>query len=228
VVAISRVVQNAVLSALGCTVERLIYNGVVFNSLYKKINTKSSDKPFGLRLVSVGRLDKHKCMDKLIMAVSLLKSDITNIYLQIIGDGEQKPLLQSMIKQLDLEKHVELLGWQEEPGLYLHQCDLYVCVSSFEGFGLALVEAMLSNLPVLTTKVGIAIEIIKDEDNGFFIENCEPSIIAKKINYINKCHDLAFRVARKGHELVKNNFEITKCADNYMNLYLLKMVEYNE
>ncbi|WP_289644551.1 glycosyltransferase [Maribacter aestuarii] len=104
------------------------------------------DKDF-FNLITIGRLDVGKNHRMLIKAIN----DFTNIRLYIIGIGELKNELQSLINHCKLGDRVFLLGHQKDPFKYLKSADLFIFGSSHEGFPNVLLEAMACGLPILST-----------------------------------------------------------------------------
>jgi glycosyltransferase involved in cell wall biosynthesis len=67
---------------------------------------------------------------------------------------------------MGLEKHVALIGWQDDPVAYYKTCNVFLLTSEFEGYGMTLVEAGAAGTMVVTTKVGIAkTNLFRDEEN---------------------------------------------------------------
>lgn len=99
-----------------------------------------------LLLVSVGRLVAEKHYITLLEACKMLKDSLA-FDVWIIGDGEERPMLQEYIDRESLG-NVKLLGTQTNPFHYLKQADLFVSSSVTEGYGLAVQEALVLGVPV--------------------------------------------------------------------------------
>lgn len=115
-------------------------------------------------LLSVARLTSEKNIP---MALNVLKKIIEffpTTGLVIVGAGPEEEKIKSLIKTLGLEKNVALVGWQEDLASYYKSANMFIQTSFFEGYGLALVEAGLSGLPIVTTAVGIANDLKNGED----------------------------------------------------------------
>ena len=100
-------------------------------------------------LVSVGRLVAEKNYKMLLEACRLLK-DSLNFDVWIIGDGEERTMLEDIIVREGLS-FIRLLGTQSNPFHYLKQADLFVSTSVTEGYGLAVQEALVLGVPVAAT-----------------------------------------------------------------------------
>jgi len=115
-------------------------------------------------LLAMSRLTPEK---NLPMALSVLKRVLEffpTTGLVIVGAGPEEGKIKNLIKTLGLEKNVTLVGWQEDLASYYKSANMFIQTSFFEGYGLALVEAGLSGLPIVTTAVGIANDLKNGED----------------------------------------------------------------
>ena len=123
-------------------------------------------------IVSHGRLDEVKNWPRLIKAFSIVKKDIPDAQLLIIGEGEQRKQLEDLISAYDLNDSVTLPSFRQNPFAYLAKSSLYVLPSYSEGFPNSLVEGMvflptisvdcksgpreiLSNAPIDTVAQGV-------------------------------------------------------------------------
>lgn len=161
----------------------------------KRILSLSDEKiPFvfpkeKIKILTIARLDKRKGL-KLAIETALLLKEKINFVWYVIGEGEERKLLENKIRQYDLNDNFKILGSIENPYPYLKGCDIYVQTSLSEGFCLTLAEAKLFNLPIVTTDFPTAFNQIKNDITGFIVEK-EPSAIEKKILKIIQEKDLA-------------------------------------
>jgi len=119
---------------------KVIYNGIR--------NLKALDNPFQNYILNVGRLHEQKGQVDLIQAFNCIK-DKTEHNLIIVGDGKLREKLELLIAQLKLQKRVLLVGF-DNPYKYYKNASFFVFPSYYEGFPNALIEAMKSNLAVLS------------------------------------------------------------------------------
>jgi len=119
--------------------------------------------------LAVGRLVPQKGFDLLIKAFSKLDG---NYRLRIVGEGEDRPMLEKMIKEMGLEETVTLTGALDRNSVIkeMKSCDVFVLSSRHETFGNVVVEAAACGKPVIATKCGGPEDIIGD-DIGILIEN---------------------------------------------------------
>lgn len=92
-----------------------------------------------------------------------------NLFLHIIGDGEQRESIQLWIKKHNLSKRIKLLGWQEDVAQAMDSWKIFALSSLWEGLPCAVVEARLHRLPVVAYDVGGIAEVLQDCKNGFLI-----------------------------------------------------------
>jgi glycosyltransferase involved in cell wall biosynthesis len=101
-------------------------------------------------LLSVGRLNTQKRFDVLIRAAALVRTK-RPIRVLILGEGEDRAKLESLVRELALGDCVSMPGYCDNPYAYMAKARLYVMASAWEGFPNALVEAMACGLPVVST-----------------------------------------------------------------------------
>lgn len=127
----------------------------IVNDLFKPTNKPHN----GFRFVAVGRLVKHKQFDKIIEAFCdcfLGQKDIT---LTIIGGGEEKDNLQKIVTAKQADDQVRLLGIQtrEKTAEYVANSDSLICYSTFETFGVPIIEAWACGLSTITSTTAPAV-----------------------------------------------------------------------
>lgn len=102
-------------------------------------------------IVNVGRLTEAKGQWHLIRAFKLVKEEIPDVKLVIIGDGELKEYLVNLANDLSLEKDIFFLNFQKNPFKFISKAKLFILPSLFEGFPNALVEAMACGIPIISS-----------------------------------------------------------------------------
>ncbi len=132
----------------------------------------------GTRILSVGRLHPQKGFDIALEACKILVDKGYQIRWYILGEGEQRPALEQLIKQNKLENYFILLGAAANPYPYFKQCDIYVQSSRFEGYCLTLAEAKIFNKPIVTTNFAGTKEQIQDGITGLIVDTNSATIAA--------------------------------------------------
>lgn len=103
-----------------------------------------------ISLCAMGRLSHEKGLDLLIKSFYLVLQSYPNANLIIIGDGSEKAALSELSISLNISSSVFFLGRLKEPFKILKQCDIFILSSRYEGFPMALCEAMSCGLPVVS------------------------------------------------------------------------------
>ncbi len=159
----------------------VISNLVDANKIIEKSNEKCDVKLDNkeLNFISVGRIHPMKGYDRLINALHRLKEEKrmpNNFKLRLYGTGTLLNELKEMISNFHLENHIELMGQVMNPYKYLKNSDLFILSSYYEPFGLVMVEAMLTGVPVLATENAATSKIIDNKKNGYIVENSEKGL----------------------------------------------------
>lgn len=126
-----------------------------------------------IRMATVGRFVPQKAYDRLLRVIKRLYEDGYSIELWILGDGEQRPMLKEYINTHSLNEIVTLWGFQKNPYPYLKHSDIFVCSSVSEGYSTAVTEALILELPVITTACSGMDELLLNGKCGLITENSE-------------------------------------------------------
>jgi len=133
---------------------RVIYNPVVTPEILEKAEEplehpwfKPGEPPV---ILGVGALTKQKDFPTLIHAFALVRRE-RPARLVILGKGEERPRLEALVRELDLEKDVALPGFVDNPYKYMKHAAVFVLSSRWEGLPTVLIEAMACGTPVVTT-----------------------------------------------------------------------------
>lgn len=119
--------------------------------------------------LTAGRFVPQKNFPLMLTAFAKARESTPGLKLKIYGDGPQKPLINSLINKLDLDDSVELSGWTSDLAEEMRTADAYLLTSNYEGWGRVLIEALLLKLPIVTTDVGCANEVIKNNEHGLVV-----------------------------------------------------------
>jgi glycosyltransferase involved in cell wall biosynthesis len=124
----------------------------------------------GIRILTIGRLANQKGYDIALAACKKLKQEGINFRWYVLGKGSLKDEIELYIKEKDLTDNFILLGVTSNPYPFIKNCDIYVQTSRFEGFGLAIAEARMLNVPVVTTRFDAVYNQMIDGKNGLVVD----------------------------------------------------------
>lgn len=168
IVAISQSVKKSLIEYFNILDNKItvIYNGVNterFSPNFKLMNTT-------LNLIYVGRLIEEKGIQVTLQGLTNLPSDI-DFKFRIIGEGPYRSMLESIVKEENLQDKVEFLGNRRDVPELLRKSDIFIHMPIWEeGFGITIIEAMASGLICICARSGAIPEIIQNGVDGFLVE----------------------------------------------------------
>lgn len=172
-----------------------------------------------LIVCSIAALHERKGLKYLIETMPTIVKEFTNTKLIIVGDGQQRNELENLISKLELENHVKLLGQQKETPKILKSSDIFVLPSLREAFGLVNLEAMLTPLPVVASKVGGIPEVIEDGKTGILVEEANTDELVKALSCLINSPEKRKKFALAGQKRVTEKFTAEKMAQEYEKVY---------
>jgi len=180
------------------------------------LNSQVSEKFW---IGTISELHHNKGLDILIRSFSEISKNQPDAALLIVGDGEERKTLTTLINSLNLSKKVHLIGFVKDARKYLKAFDVFVLASRTEAFPYVPLEAGLAQLPVVATRVGGIPEVISSEKNGLLVEKEDAKSLALAIKDL--LQDSA-RAATFGHNLrktVEENYSIDSMVQKTIAIY---------
>ncbi|HAP69908.1 MAG TPA: hypothetical protein DCR04_09330 [Flavobacteriales bacterium] len=184
---ISKFIQDYVMSNVGANQSEttVIHNAIDLNR-FKPLDLQKKD---GFRLISIGSLQKNKNHTFLFKLVKqLLSNGLSDIHLDVFGEGPEHQYLSSLINEMGLSKHITLHGIVSDPEVRLNQSQLLVHSSWHEPFGLIFIEAMACGIPIVSFNTGGPAELIKDGETGYLVEKDDVDSFCARVTelYLNR------------------------------------------
>lgn len=130
---------------------------------------------------TVSRLEDLKGIEDFLAAACLLRRRQPDVRYVIVGDGSKADALKELAIKLDLGDRLYFVGFQQNVVDYYLAMDIFVCPSLMEGAQAVLLEAMMTGLPAVATRVGWASELIRNYENGLLVNTSEPESLARAI-----------------------------------------------
>ena len=183
---------------------------IIYNGLLPETNIPEQSVNSVFTLLSVGRLDTIKGFDILIKEVAKLDFPF---HLNIVGEGEERKNLETLIMDLNLSEKVSLLGYRGDIPYLIASADLVVISSHSEGFGRVVVETLFYGNLLISTKVGISIEILPEE---LIIDDFE---IAKKIDTVYSNPEPYHVLFNALKETRTKEFLVGNCIEEHIDFY---------
>lgn len=197
----------------------VIYNGVD-TSLFAQSKTKTNSKRF--RLIVIANIDDGKGIDFICTIANLLENNGVVYSLDIYGRGVE--LWNSKYKHMlneTTEHHVKYHGPVEHKEIpqILGDKDLLLHASNYESFGLTVVEAMATGVPVIVNSYPAAYEIVDDGVNGFIIDTKYENKWVEKIELLASSPLLYNELSVAARNTVKERFTISTMVEQTLNTY---------
>ncbi len=197
-------------------VTAVIANGVQAGGVGGMSEPRVSDT-----ILYVGRLRTRKAVAVLLAAMKVLHDRGVAAKLVVAGDGEQGEALALKRAELALETHVELLGAvdrSELGGLY-RDAGIFCLPSTYEGFPLAILEAMDAGLPVVSTRVAGIPEAVEEGVTGMLVDAEDVGGLADALERLLADPELRRRMGEAGRRRLIEKFEIGTIVSLHLALY---------
>jgi glycosyltransferase involved in cell wall biosynthesis len=151
-------------------------------------------------IIAVGRLTPQKGYPYLLKAFAQVAAKLL-CRLVILGEGEEGQTLKKLVRQLRIEKQVSFLGFRKNPFKYLAHSDIFVLSSLWEGFSLAILEAMTCGIPVISSRCPPGPdEIITDGMNGLLVPVADETALAEAMLRLLNDKSLSAKLAQAGRQ----------------------------
>jgi glycosyltransferase involved in cell wall biosynthesis len=176
----------------------------------------AADRPGPGQLVgAIGRFERQKGFDLLIRALA----QIEGVRLVLVGEGSERRRLEELAGSVGVADRVIWKGWSEDARTYLGTFDVFALPSRFEGFPLALLEALLARSAVVAADVGSVAEAVRDGETGLLVPAEDPSALADAIRRLLADADLRRRLGEQGRHLVLGYFTADHMTQAFQRLY---------
>lgn len=173
-------------------------------------------------IIAVGTISDQKDYPTLIAAAKCLlprfEARHRTFRIDIVGGGEQIGRLQDMVRGEGLDSCVRLLGLRNDVPELLQSADLYVNSSLYEGLSIAMIEGLMSALPVVATDVAGNRELVKHGENGLLVPPADPDALASAIATALLSRGLYAQLSSKA-VISSKAFTMERCAEEHLNLY---------
>lgn len=189
----------------------VIYNPI---SLEEKAGSACREKKEKI-IVSVGRLMEQKNQKLLLRAFKNILTDYPDYRLIIYGEGPLREKLENEAKALGIENKISLPGNVSDVHERIKTAEIFVLCSDYEGMPNALIEAMCLGLPVISTKVSGATDLIEDHQNGILIERDSQEELEAAMLELIREPELAAKLAENAVEL-NEALELTKIMNQWI------------
>jgi L-malate glycosyltransferase len=190
IVAISKTLKQYLIEDQGLDSKRVhaIQNGIDADRLEITVSKNDLKKSLGLEgkviIGVVSRVVKEKGHRYLVDAFVKLRDIYPDAVLLIVGDGDYKQELEEYVVKSSISNQTIFSGRVDNIANYINIFDVFVFPSVFESYALVLLEAMILKTPVICSRAGGLVEIVKNKECGLLVEPGNPDAISEAIIYI--------------------------------------------
>lgn len=215
-VALSPEVQRTIVSFYGMQEEKvpMIYNGVDLSRCLPKSGYDLSEPA---QLLHIGRFNYQKNHRGLLEAFSMILEKNPNCCLNLVGDGELRQETEAYAVELGVREKVVFHGSQSDVHPYLHNADIFLLPSQFEGMPMTIIEAMGTGLPVVASAVGGVPDMLRNGESGILVSQ-EPRAVADAVLGLLQQEDLRKTLGENARE-DSRKFSAEHMAASYCDIY---------
>lgn len=183
----------------------------------EEFTSSAQRNPGEFHILFAGRLSKIKGLHYLAEALIILRRDVKDVHLHLVGDGPLKVPLMHFMKREGLQDVLHLHGMMPHARMqdFYHRADVFVLPSLHEGMPNAILEAMACGLPIITTKTGAA-ELL--DGNGLVVEKNSSLAIATALVEIARNQSLKEKMGKRSRELAEQ-MRWDHISKQYLRLY---------
>ncbi len=200
----------------------VIHNGITCPPLLSREKARATLHPRVVGSYWVGMISElhpTKCIDVAIRAFAHLVESHPEVILVIIGEGEKRTELETIVSELHLHNHIFFAGSKENAGTLLLAFDLFIHTSRSEAFPFAILEAGCASLPVVATRVGGIPEIILNKECGLLVPAYDTIALATAIKSLMQDSPRAYTLGARLHTRVLQEFPKTRMLEDTFAVY---------
>jgi glycosyltransferase involved in cell wall biosynthesis len=168
---------------------------------------------------TVGRLEPIKNHAMLLDAAGELHRDGLDIEVRFGGTGSMEPMLRQKAAELGISEHVKFCGYVSDVPRFLHQLDVFTLTSDSEGNPNALLEAMSTGLPCVSTSVGAVTELLQRGRSGVLVAPRDSAALAKALADFATSPELRTLLSHHARERIIREYSLARMLDAYEDLY---------
>ena len=202
----------------------IIENGIDFSKFKnsennrRKTREKYNIQDNEIVLGVVGRLSEQKDPITTIKAFNEINKKVNNVKLIFVGEGELKKQLKEYARINNLQDKIIITGWVSNVEKYIPAFDIALLPSKWEGFGLALIEYMACDKPIVATKVGGIQDIIKNEKNGYLVEVGNISQLVNTIEILIKDKEIVKKIIDENKK-IRQKYDIKNVVKKHQEIF---------
>lgn len=204
----------------------VVYDGIKPELLENK-NTLNLRKEFSIpdSTIIIGNIANHAKAKDLVTLVKAANElvhglNVKNVrFIQVGKEGKHTKDFLPLIAEYKLEPYFIMAGFQEHAVDLISQFDIFIITSEREGGPVSMLDAMCRKVPVVVTRVGLATEAIKHNENGLLADVKDYRKLAKNLKYLSENKELQKEFSDKSYKLLFKKFTTEQLAEQTLSTY---------
>lgn len=215
-VAIAKEVAASLCSVYGCSLPMLVPNGIPILDVAHPVDRPTAT---ARRFVMVARMSPPKDYPTLLRAFAGLRLRHPEVELFLVGEGCDRPALESLVDQLGLGDTAHFMGFRADVHQILTKMDAFVLSSQWEGNPLSVMEAMAAGLPVVASSVGGIPELVTDGKEGFLVPSGDVEALQGRLEQLAGVPGLHLEMGSRARTRAVDHFSDHAMACGYLDYY---------
>lgn len=192
----------------------VVYNGIDLERCIPKISYTTEN---GMQLLHIGRFSEAKNHAMMIRAFASVVEVHPDAHLTLVGTGELEEDMKKLTSELGLNDQITFYGTTGDVYPLLHNADVFLLPSVFEGMPMTLIEAMGTGLPIVSTRVGGICDMLTTEQDAILVEPDQEKIAHAILRLWDE--ELRSRLGKAARARALKTFSSSVMADKYLRLY---------
>jgi glycosyltransferase involved in cell wall biosynthesis len=167
---------------------------------------------------NVAALAPHKSQRDFVLAARLIRDEIPRARFFVVGEGELRPDLEALIRELMLEKDVVLTGFRSDVLELLSLFDCFVLSSYLEGLCTSIMDAQAMGIPVVATRTGGVPELVTEGETGLLAPPRDPALLASAVVRMIRDDALRARCIQRAAEQAKS-YDYSRMVEGTLDSY---------
>lgn len=227
VIAVSDGVAEYLVTAHGVPRDKVsvVRNGFDFTRLSADVDDRATVRArlgwgdSDVAIATLAILKARKGLSYLVEAAPGIIGTHPEARLVIAGDGPDRGLLETEIRERGVGNRVALLGYRSDPLALLNACDIFVLPSLFEGLPRSLLEAMALGKPVVVTDIGGSREVVTHGRSGFIVPPRDAARLESALSALVASEELRLAFGRAGRLTIEQQFDARATAAAHERIY---------
>lgn len=167
-----------------------------------------------------GRLVPQKALHVLLRAMKAALASCSDLHLLLVGQGEERDALVSLVKELDIQSCVTFIDQVGDVRPYLSAADIFALPSLAEGISNSLLEAMSSGLACISTHVGGSGEVLGGGEYGLLVEPANVEELTAALIRLGNSWDERVRLGGRARQAILEKYDFQVVGRQYHDLYM--------